>query len=94
MDRIPKYLKNKYIIALMLFMVYVLFLDDYDIFTLFRYHSRNSEIKAEISLREKQIDSLNVTLNKLNNLEGVERYAREKKYYKKDDEDIFVIFKE
>lgn len=75
-------------------MVYVLFLDDYDIFTLFRYHSRNSEIKAEISLREKQIDSIDVTLNKLESIQGIERYAREKKFYKKDDEDIFVIFKE
>jgi hypothetical protein len=34
------------------------------------------------------------TLNQLKYLPEVERYARENKYFKKYDEDVFVIFSE
>lgn len=35
-----------------------------------------------------------MTLDKLKYLSEVERFAREKKFFKKDDEDVFVIFYE
>jgi hypothetical protein len=34
------------------------------------------------------------TLRALSSKSELERYAREEKYFKKDDEDIFVIFEE
>lgn len=43
------------------------------------------------------LDDLHVTtsiLDKLKYDSEIEKYAREKKFFKKDDEDVFVIFEE
>lgn len=92
MKRIPSYLKNKYIIAITVVLVYTLFLDDHDVFTMLRNkHKLNkiSELKQETS---EKLEKTRNTLNKLNNLSEIEKFAREKKFFKRDDEDIFVIF--
>jgi cell division protein DivIC len=74
--------------------VYTLFLDENDIFTIF-YQTRklnNLEIK-KAGVNSNLIETIK-TLNQLKYLPEVERYARENKYFKKDDEDVFVIFSE
>lgn len=94
MKRIPSYLKNKYILAISLVLVYTLFLDDHDVFTMFRNNRKLNKIS---SLKEKTAGKLKktqYTLRKLNDQTEVERFAREKKFFKRDDEDIFVIFYE
>ena len=45
--KFPKILKNKYLIALCIFLVYFLFLDDIDVFTLY------SQIKTKNKLQEQ-----------------------------------------
>jgi hypothetical protein len=39
----------------------------------------------------KQLSETKNILSKIENLDNLEAYAREKKYFKKDDEEIFVI---
>lgn len=94
MKRIPSYLKNKYIIATAVFLVYTLFLDDNDVFTMLRNKQKLNKIsELKLDTGEKLAKSRN-TLNRLNNLSEIEKFAREKKFFKRDDEDIFVIFYE
>jgi hypothetical protein len=81
-------------LAITIFFVYTLFLDENDIFTIF-YQTRklnNLEIK-KADIKSNLIETLE-TLNQLKYLREVERYARENKYFKKYDEDVFVIFSE
>lgn len=94
MKRIPSYLKNKYLIATAVFLVYTLFLDDNDVFTMLRNKQKLNKI-SELKLDTgEKLDKSRNTLNRLNNLSEIERFAREKKFFKRDDEDIFVIFYE
>ena len=88
---IPKYLKNKYIIALGVFGIYTLFLDDVDIFVIVRQNMKLSKIEQQKEDTQTLLKDTKATLEKLHTLNGIERYAREKKLFKKDNEDIFVI---
>lgn len=91
MSRIPPILKNKFVFTSILFLLYALFLDDVDIFSIVRYNKKLSQLERQNEeLKIKLIDTKE-TLEELKNLEGKERYAREKKFFKKDDEDVFVI---
>lgn len=92
--KIPKYLRNKYAIAIGLFVIYTLFLDDVDIFTMIRQNSKLSELEEQKVITQRQLEETRETLDKLESISGLERYAREKKLFKKDDEDIFVIYYE
>lgn len=91
MKKYLNYFKNKYIFTTTLFVVYILFLDDVDIFSIARQNKKLSELelsKTEISKNLKQTRS---TLSKLDRISEVERFAREEKLFKKDNEDVFVI---
>ena len=88
------YLKNKYLLATFIFLIYALLLDDHDIFTISRNQTKLIEI---ITIKQKVATELyktQSTLFKLDKPEEVQRFAREHKFFKKDDEDIFVIFYE
>tara|TARA_B100000700_G_C14586484_1_gene642662 strand:+ start:166 stop:351 length:186 start_codon:yes stop_codon:yes gene_type:complete len=54
-----------------------------------------NELKERKSLLEKQIKIDESIISNLNNPDSLEKYAREKLYMKKDNEDIYIIeFKE
>lgn len=89
--KIPKYLKNKYAVAIGIFVVYTLFLDDVDIFTIVRQNMKLSTLEKQKEQTLRQLSETKEALGKLESVSGLERYAREKKLFKKDDEDIFVI---
>ena len=74
--------------------MYTLFLDENDIFTIISQSNKLSELKADTENMKHKLKETQNTLNKLEYSAEIERYAREKKLFKKDDEDIFVIFYE
>lgn len=94
MKRIPKFLKNKFILATIFFVVYSLFLDENDIFTIISQRSKLNQLEVKKTEYQKKYTETKMTLDKLKYLSEVERFAREKKFFKKDDEDVFVIFYE
>ena len=93
LSHIPNWLKNKYLIAGVVFLVWILFLDDKnDLFSQFERVSRSKELtKNENHLS----DQINETLKELdllkNNAQSIEKYAREKYMMKKDNEDLFIL---
>jgi cell division protein DivIC len=86
-----RYLRNKYILTLVIFGVYMLFLDDVDVFSIFRQQMKYNKILTEKVEMEEKLVKTRTVLNQLNNLESIEKFAREEKMFKRDDEDIFVI---
>jgi len=94
MKKLLPYLKNKFILASTIFFVYTLFLDENDIFTLFSQTRKLNELELKKAEINSNVMETRKTLNQLKYLSEVERYAREKKYFKKDNEDVFVIFSE
>ena len=86
-----RHLRNKYVLTIVVFSVYMLFLDDVDIFTIARQEIKLNKLQEEkAEVKEKYLKT-KATLDQLDNMESLERYAREEKMFKKDDEDIFVI---
>ncbi|MCO5268289.1 MAG: hypothetical protein M9897_05285 [Brumimicrobium sp.] len=73
------------------FVVYILFLDDVDVFTIVRKEIRLNELKQEVEDLTIKYKEVKTSLTLLDDTKELERYARENKMFKKDDEDIFVI---
>ena len=87
-------LKNKFILASVIFVLYALLLDDHDAFSIYTQKRKLKELQAEKARFEKDLLQTRLTLKKLNERSEVEKFAREKKLFKKDNEDVFVIFYE
>ena len=65
-----------------------------DIFSIISQSNKLSSLKAETNEMNQNLKETQRILNRLKYSAEVEKYAREKKLFKKDDEDIFVIFYE
>lgn len=74
--------------------MYTLFLDENDIFNLLNQRSKLRELNGKKVEMSAQLQEVQSTLSKLKYKSEVERFARENKFFKKDNEDIFVIFEE
>ncbi len=91
MIKIPKYLKNKYGLTLFVFLIYVLFLDDLDIFSIISQKQKLNKLEIQRDDMKTQLISTRSTLRKLNKINYLESYARSQKFFKKDEEEIFII---
>lgn len=94
MKKYLKYFRNKFILATTIFVIYALFLDENDIFSMIGHARKLNRIEESKELVSKKLSGIRYTLKQLKYPSELERYAREKKFFKKDDEDIFVITKE
>ena len=93
-SNIPSWAKNKYLITLVAFVVWMIFFDAKDILT---QRERTSELRelqeskayytAEIAKERKALEELK------SNPAAIEKFAREKYMMKIDNEDLFIIQK-
>jgi cell division protein FtsB len=83
---------NKYIVVALLFVLFMLFIAEKDVFSSFSQKKKlNNLQKSELHL-SKQIAETQKELDLLKtNAETIEKYARENYLMKKDNEDIFII---
>ena len=91
MKKIPGFVKNKYFVTSLAFSIYFLFLDDLDIITIINQKRKLSKLEAQREFLADNLKETKTTLKRLNNLNYLEAYARSQKFFKKDDEEIFVI---
>ena len=89
--KIPSYLKNKYGLTLFVFLIYVLFLDDLDIFSIISQKQKLNKLEIQRDNMKSQLLSTRATLRKLNKINYLESYARSQKFFKKENEEIFII---
>ena len=93
LDHIPSWLKNKYIVTVLVFSVWLLFFDDRDIITThFKY---NRELRQLEQSRDYYLQQIEATKKELDDFKQnpamLEKYAREKYWMKKDNEDLFIL---
>tara|TARA_B100000530_G_C15629853_1_gene357830 strand:- start:110 stop:424 length:315 start_codon:yes stop_codon:yes gene_type:complete len=91
-DKIPNYLKNKYLIAVVLFIVWITFFDNFNIIkqSKIKKNIKQLEENKKFYIQEITKDSAEY-YNLLNNAEKREKFAREKFLMKKEDEDVYII---
>ena len=92
MRKVHPYLKNKFIITIIVFVTYSLFLDENDMFTMISNSTKLSQLETKKVELATELKTTTGILKKLKSKSEVERFAREKKYFKMDDEDLFVIY--
>jgi cell division protein DivIC len=92
-DKIPGWLKNKYVLTTLGFAVWILFIDDRDFITThFRHVRELHKLEARKAYFEGQIVTVRKELDQLkSNPATLEKYAREKYLMKRDNEDLFVV---
>jgi cell division protein FtsB len=93
--KVPPLLKNKYFIAILAFVIWMLFFDRNSM--MYRY-KQNRTLKKHQQEREfylREIEKDSIALHELSSdTQNLIRFAREKYLMKKDDEDIFLIIEE
>jgi cell division protein FtsB len=84
--------RNKYILALTVFAVLMLFIDRNDIFNQFQRKKQLHDLLITKKYYKQQIEQTKKNLADLqNNAAALEKYAREKYLLKRDNEDVFVV---
>lgn len=91
MKSIVSNLKNKYFLTLFIFFVYTLFLDDFDVFVIISQKNKLIHLREQRDEMHKQLIISKDIYKKLNHINYLESYARSNKFFKKDNEEIFVV---
>lgn len=86
-----KFLGNKFVVATLVFFVWMLFLD---VNSLLIHHELNEEIEAlenSIEYYRGQIEQDSIKLRQLRSDAYLEKFARENYYLKKPGEEVYII---
>lgn len=93
LNHIPSWLKNKFLLTLVGFVVWMLFFDDRDFYiTFLKQRHELSDLQKSKQYYEHQIADTQKELDQLKiNAFTIEKYAREKYLMKRDNEDLFIV---
>jgi len=87
--------RNKYLIALVVFLLWILFFDQNNLIERFQHRKELKSLQEDkIYYKEKIIQNTEKLKELKTNNENLEKFAREQYLMKKDNEDIFVIVEE
>jgi cell division protein DivIC len=89
-----RWLKNKFVFTLALFMLWMTFIDNNDFFRHYGLLKRLRAVKSELRAKQEQIDDTKRQLKELRNKKTLEKFAREQYLFKKPGEEVFVIVSE
>jgi cell division protein DivIC len=85
-------LKNKYLLVLALFSLWLIFFDGNNLIVRFRMIKDVNQLRNDCEYYSKRIISDSIKLHELKSSpEMLEKFARENYLMKKDNEDIFII---
>src|SRR6266508_2985208 len=92
LTQLPPWLRNKFFLVFTAFTVWMLFFDERDVFTMRHHHQELRELQRSKKYYTDQINKEKTELENLkNNPATLEKYAREKYYMKRDNEDLYLI---
>ena len=91
-EKLPKPLKNKYLILFLFFILWIIFIDDYNLINQSKIKSKVEDLNKQKEFYITEIKSDSTELYKLqNDPDEQEKFAREKFLMKKENEEIFII---
>jgi cell division protein DivIC len=86
------YLKNKYVIVILAFTVWMAFFDPKDMGLILSRTSKLKELKHSEKHLKIEIQETKKELSLLkSDAKSIEKYARENFYMKKDNEELFIV---
>lgn len=92
LDKIPPFLKNKYLLTGLAFLVLMLFLDRNNLVSQYKLRRELNGLRKELQFYRDQAEKDSIELSRLlgDSLE-LEKMGREKYMMKRDSEDIYII---
>tara|TARA_B100000945_G_scaffold267398_1_gene227486 strand:- start:3 stop:302 length:300 start_codon:yes stop_codon:yes gene_type:complete len=90
-NRLLKLIKSTYGIIIILFIIWMIFFDSNSLIIHNELNNDINELDNQKSYYEKEIGKDNIELQLIQSDSGLEKYAREKLFMKKDNEEIFLI---
>jgi cell division protein DivIC len=91
-DRIPSSFRNKYILTILIFLVWILLLDSNNLITRVKdiRELRNLRNDKEYFSKKIEVDKRKLRELKTDN-QNLEKFAREQYHMKKADEDLYIV---
>lgn len=86
-----KFLGNRYVLVIIFFVVWMTFLDNYSYFEHRVLDKEIEELEENRQYYLQEIKKDSTSIRHLNNPDQTEKYAREKYYMKRENEDIYII---
>ena len=94
-EKYRPYLHNRYTLTFLGFLVWLTFFDKHDFILQYTYRKKLEVLKKEREYYISQIDKNKEEMKELfTNQKNLEKFAREKYYMKRDNEDVFVFVTE
>jgi len=92
--RLIRFFRNQYTIATTIFVLWICFFSEVDLFYILRTRLELASLTKEVRELDRKNQQAKTALQDLNsNTSSLEKFARETYYMKRDNEDVFV-FKE
>jgi len=92
MNKLKKIFSNKFLLAILVFSIWVGFFDPKDIGVIYSKEEKLKNLQQSESILIKNIKDTKEELVQLKSNAGtIEKYAREKYYMKKDNEEVFIV---
>ncbi|MFZ0280198.1 MAG: hypothetical protein WAL29_01005 [Bacteroidales bacterium] len=91
-DKLPPVLRNKYLLTLIIFIVWVVLLDSNNLIARYKEMKNLKKLKADREYFSKRIEEDKRKLYELKtDNQNLEKFAREQYRMKKPDEDLYII---
>ncbi|MFZ2340133.1 MAG: septum formation inhibitor [Bacteroidales bacterium] len=91
-EKIPPVLRNKYLLTLIIFTVWILLLDSNNLISRWKEMRNLKKLKAEKEYYVQRIEEDKRKLHELKTSDrNLEKFAREQYRMKKPDEDLYII---
>ncbi len=95
MKRLLNLIKNKYLIASVAFIIWMVFFDRNDMTSQLDFRSKANKLEEEKDFYNKEIAKAEKDLQELTtNPDRLEKFARERYYMRRDKEDVYVVIDE
>jgi cell division protein FtsB len=94
-NKIPTRFRSFYFITAACFVLWMLFLDNNDLFSRFKLSRKMNSLENEKEYYQEKIKEVEQDRDELfGDKESIEKFAREKYLMKKENEDIFIVKEE
>jgi cell division protein FtsB len=91
-SKIPRFLRNKYVLTLLFFVIWITIFDKNSVIDWVQNKTKINKIKAEQQWYQEQLDTTLSNIKQLSTSnDSLEKFAREKYRFHKDDEDVFIV---
>ncbi len=90
-NKFLRFISNRYVIIFIAFAVWMLFFDENSFFVDRKFNQTIDKLEADKEFYLKEIKKDTQKINELENLEKLDKFAREEYKMKKENEDIYII---